>query len=434
MKHLSFSVFLILFLIGCTNSVQKKEPIDDLNTKIIATNCETYLSKLTELKKFNGVVLLKKDRKVISKKAYNISQDTLSSLFVSENSQFDLRSVAKLFAKVSVLKLENEGKLNRNDNISKYIEKFPNGNKITIDHLMSNTSGLPRELNIKNTTQLAPETVINLAKKEKLEFIPGSKEQYSNVGFQLLYYSIGKIHNATFYDYLKDTYFTPLKMLQSGSNFHNTKNKTKYAYGHYVKNKEIICECSLPNDEMQMGNLYSTVDDLDVFMSQLNSIKHKSIVHKGSISHAGGTRGKRAYVERNFADNYSILFLTNYDAIPFQQLVKDLQNMLKGKKVKYPKAINRKVAKISSEILKKYVGTFDFVDAGHLILDIKFENDSLYVYQKGKNNGVLYPESKKIFFGDKNSEESIQFLKNDKGEYYILMDFQGVQWKGTKIK
>ena len=54
--------------------------------------------------------------------------------------------------------------------------------------------------------------------------------------------------------------------------------------------------------------------------------------------------------------------------------------------------------------------------------------------QKGKNNGVLYPEDKNTFFSDKTSSESIQFQKNENDEYYMLIDFQGVQWKGIKVK
>ncbi|MHA7055970.1 hypothetical protein ACWGOQ_0002035 [Aquimarina sp. M1] len=51
--------------------------------------------------------------------------------------------------------------------------------------------------------------------------------------------------------------------------------------------------------------------------------------------------------------------------------------------------------------LEKYVGKYDFVDAGHLILTLKLERDSLRVYQNRENNGVLYPESERVFFGDK---------------------------------
>jgi hypothetical protein len=153
----------------------------------------------------------------------------------------------------------------------------------------------------------------------------------------------------------------------------------------------------------------------------------------GIISQAGGTRGKRAYVERNFKEDYSIIFLANFDDLPFERLVQDLQNIVMNKEVRIPKEVNRTSTEVTASILKKYEGTYDLIDAGHLMLTIKLENDSLFLYQKEKNNGVLYPESETVFYGDPSSEESIEFAKDSLGDFYMLVDFQGVQWKGIKV-
>ncbi|MHC2991619.1 hypothetical protein OB13_08485, partial [Pontibacter sp. HJ8] len=338
---------------------------------------------------------------------------------------------------VSLIKLENEGKLKRTDLLEKYIPGFPNGDKITIQHLMDNRSGLPRELgeSAKHPIELSADEVVDLAAKEALEFPPGTKEQYSNVGFQLLYYIIGQLHDSSFSDFLENTFFGPLGMHHSGSNFDEDLGRlTDYAYGHYLDDENnIVCECSISNTEMKMGNLHATADDLALFLKELDQQHYKAISHNGSISHAGGTRGKRAYVEKNYENQYTIIFLANYDALPFEKLVRDLQSMLKGQTVKIPEAINRQSVYVSPSILGKYPGTYDLVDAGHLTLTIKLENDSLYIYQNGINKGVLYPENENTFFSDKTSEESIRFVEGKSGEYSILMDFQGVQWKGIKI-
>jgi len=68
------------------------------------------------------------------------------------------------------------------------------------------------------------------------------------------------------------------------------------------------------------------------------------------------------------------------------------------------------------------------------IFTLKLEGGMLNVYQKGKNQGVLYPESEFVFFAEKTSEESFEFKKNDSGTYDAYMDFQGVRWKGIRIK
>jgi hypothetical protein len=432
--------FFILFttiLIGCESPKTDTSRVETVAVDSTIVKADSYLSKLTSLKKFNGVVLLKKNEKIILNKAYNISSDSSSTLFVLANSQFDLRSVSKLFAKASLINLEEEGKLSMETTLDSFIPGFPRVDEITIHHLMHHSSGLPREFSDPSlkTIDMNAADIILQAEKETLEFEPGAKSQYSNVGYQLLYYIIGKAHESSFVNYLRDTFFTPLDMADSGSNFDDPKGrKTDYAYGHFIKEKDsILCVCSSPDDEMRMGNLYATTRDMASFLSSLDSIKHKELMVAGTISHAGGTQGKRAYVERNFTKNYSIVFLANYDAIPFELLVNDLQRLIMNEEVEMPREINRTTTKVEPSILKQYEGTYDLPDAGHLKLTIKVENDSLFLYQKGKNNGVLYPESDSVFFGDPSSEESIEFAKDSLGNYYMLLDFQGVQWKGLRV-
>ena len=435
MKHLILLISLLLVAYSSPEMQILTSSEGELDS--IHDEADRYLTKLTELEEFNGAVLLKKEGEIVLKKAYNLSSDTSSTLYVTNLSQFDLRSVAKLFAKISLLDLSNENRLRLDDPVSKYLPDFPEGDRITLDMLMKHSSGLPRELSEgpMRPIEMKSEDVIRLASNEDLEFDPGSQNQYSNVGYQLLYYIIGQLHGSSFSAYLKDTYFSPLQMEHTGSNFNDPEdNKNEYAFGHYVQEgRGIQCECDFQEDEMQMGNLYSTVDDLDLFLSFLDNPRYDELLVDGSISHAGGTRGKRAYVERNLTDNYTIVFLTNYDKIPFEKLVRDLQNLLMGQKVILPKRVYRTATHVAPGILKKYTGTYDIADAGHLTLSIKFENDSLYLYQKGTKNGVLYPETDSVFFGDPSSEESIEFVKDSLGDYYMLLDFQGVRWKGMKI-
>ena len=138
-------------------------------------------------------------------------------------------------------------------------------------------------------------------------------------------------------------------------------------------------------------------------------------------------------MERNYKQKYTIIFLANYDGIPFEQLVSDLEKLLTGQAVSMPERVQRQPVQVAPEILERYEGTYDFVEAGHLQLTIKLERDSLWVYQNGTNNGVLLPESETVFFGDPASRESLQFVPDSSGSYYVLMDFQGVRWKGVAV-
>jgi hypothetical protein len=223
-------------------------------------------------------------------------------------------------------------------------------------------------------------------------------------------------------------------MHHTGGNFETGAAKTDYAFGHFLDHSgEVKCACTFPDEDMQMGHLYSTVDDMARFIGALDTVGFAGLFDQGSLWQAGGTDGKRAYVEKNARERYSIIFLANYDAIPFEQLVEDLQKLLKGEPITMPTVIQRKTTDIPVEILRTYVGTYDLVDAGHLKLSIRLEQDRLYVYQNGQNNGALYPESERVFFVDSASEESIRFMYEEDGSLYMMADFQGVAWKGIKI-
>lgn len=440
MIRLVFFFILILCVSSCeTRKKESQTPAIALaqDTDSLGERLDTYFTKLTELEQFNGEVLIRKGGQLLLWRVYNMQSDTASSLYIQTGDRFDLRSVSKLLAQTTIIQLEQAGKLRRSDPIAAYLPNFPRGDEISIQHLMDHQSGLPREFTDSNRllVELRPEQILLLAEQEALEFEPGTDTRYSNVGYQVLYYLIGRVSESSFLEVLHSNIFKPLGMHDTGSNFDPQRDLTsQYAGGHYRDDTDQIrqVEGFLP-DESRMGNLHSTARDMDRYLQSLNPEKLEALIKEGRISHAGGTRGKRAYVLRDFKNDYSIVFLANFDGIPFEKTVAGLQGILEGGQVEMPRAVNRSSVAVAPELLMKYTGTYDFIDAGHLILEIRLENDSLRVYQKGENNGVLYPESDSVFFGDPTSEESLVFLQDSTERYYILMDFMGAKWKGVPM-
>src|SRR4030042_4782711 len=60
------------------------------------------------------------------------------------DTKFNFGSIGKMFTGVAILKLVEEGKLNLDDNIGKYIDYFPKEilDKVTIRHLLKHEGGL----------------------------------------------------------------------------------------------------------------------------------------------------------------------------------------------------------------------------------------------------------------------------------------------------
>ncbi|MEE4208595.1 MAG: serine hydrolase domain-containing protein, partial [Parvularcula sp.] len=134
-----------LIALALCGACASRDGAEHSSSLVLDQEADAYLSALTDLGEFNGAVVLLRDGKLLHRAAYELADEELPSLSVSIDSQFDLRSVSKLFAKASVYELEAAGAMDPDMPIAVVFPDFPRGDEITIRHLMDNTSGLPRE-------------------------------------------------------------------------------------------------------------------------------------------------------------------------------------------------------------------------------------------------------------------------------------------------
>lgn len=289
-KSIIFLSLIALTLVFCKEkSESSKRATQPESFSVI----NTYMSALTDLQQFNGVLLVEDSSGNIFSKAYNIEDQEISTLEVSLQHQFDLLFIAKLFAKASLVKIQEDGKIDGSQKLSEFFPDFPRGNDITIDHLMHHQSGLGRELSNfhGNTALLSPEEVIALIHQEELEFEPGTDTRYSNSGFQLLYKIIGDVSGGTYADYLRDSFFNPIGMTNSGSHYLDPQGHLdNYAFGHTLMNDSIKI-VSEDESDMQQGHTYSTVEDMRKFLDFIteNQLYHE-LAEDSIITHAGGNK------------------------------------------------------------------------------------------------------------------------------------------------
>jgi CubicO group peptidase (beta-lactamase class C family) len=159
-----------------------------------------------------GVVAVSQNGKVVVNRAYG-SADLERDAPLSPNSLFDIGSVRKQFVAAAVLLLVEEGRLSLSDDIRKHFPELPDyGHKITVDHLLTHTSG------IRDWTGLRPLTganadVVNLILRQRgLNFAPGEEWAYSNSGFVLLTELVARASRMSFSEFTRKRLFEPLGM------------------------------------------------------------------------------------------------------------------------------------------------------------------------------------------------------------------------------
>jgi len=156
----------------------------------IESEVDEYISAWLKMERFSGSILIANDGNILIKKGYGMANYELS-FPNSPQTKFLLGSLTKQFTAVAIMQLQEKGLLKVDDLIKKYIPNYPHGEKITIHHLLTHTSGTPNFTSFPEyrKTMMLPspvEKTIERFKDKPLEFNPGEKYKYSNSGYILL--------------------------------------------------------------------------------------------------------------------------------------------------------------------------------------------------------------------------------------------------------
>ena len=136
---------------------------------------------------------------------------------------FRLGSITKQFTAAAILQLADEGKLSVEDDITDYLTDYPtNGYTITIEHLLTHTSGIFSYTSIPGymtgaeiRADLTTEELIDVFKDQPMQFAPGTRWEYSNSGYVLLGAIIETVSGQSYADYVREHIFQPLGMEHS---------------------------------------------------------------------------------------------------------------------------------------------------------------------------------------------------------------------------
>jgi CubicO group peptidase (beta-lactamase class C family) len=186
-----------------------------------------------------ATVLVMKDGAELLKKGYGYSDITKKSPVDPDTSMFRLASISKLFTWVSVMQLCEQGKLDIDADVNKYLdfEIAPAfGKPITLRHLMTHTGGFEEVLhdiifiNPKNAHSLRDFIMQNQPRRM---YPPGEIPAYSNYGVGLAGYIVERVSAEPFEQYVSEHIFLPLGMKHSSFNEPMTAELAPYVSDGY---------------------------------------------------------------------------------------------------------------------------------------------------------------------------------------------------------
>ncbi|MBU0473642.1 MAG: beta-lactamase family protein [Bacteroidetes bacterium] len=212
-------------------------------------------------------VLILQNNKVLLEKGYGLAN--LEQGIINEpKTNFRLASITKQFTALSIMLLENEGKLSFDDSLEKFFPSFPDyGKNITVRQILQHTSGLVDYescIDDSVTVQLKDQDVLDiLMKQDSTYFQPGTKHLYSNSGYAVLVMIIEKLSGKSFAKFLEERIFLPLKMNNSVAFENGISSVENRAYGYANIDSEFVyTDQSLTSAVLGDGGIYSSVLDM----------------------------------------------------------------------------------------------------------------------------------------------------------------------------
>lgn len=412
MKNSFLLVLCFIVFLPLSGQIREREAIDSLFADWNKTNVPGCAL---------GII---KDDKLVYSRGYG-SADLEHELEITPSSVFYIGSVSKQFVTFSILLLEEQGKLNLDDRIQKFLPDFPEyGSPLTIRHFIHHTSGVRDYLTLmylkgrNYLDDMDPDEVYELIRRQKeLNFSPGEKYLYSNSCYFMLAMIVEKASGQTLKNFAQQHIFEPLGM-KSTIFYDDNTDLIKNRVFSYRPSKDAngFDNLIMRFDLVGSGGVYSNIEDLFLWDQNfyhnklgkggqeiiekmhteglLNSGESSGYAfalnngnYKGlkTVSHGGSLAGYRAQLMRFPEQHFSVILLANRgDANPTALSYQVADIILENEFIKAPaKKEAAKVVDVAAGSpqysFQQLTGTYEMQPGASLELSI--QNDSLHVVQ-----------------------------------------------------
>lgn len=364
------------------NGKEKSKTKDIVITKdlgkseINTAKIDDFLNYIAKNKQNVGSVAIFKDGKEIYQK--NFGQEQLTHVKWNSETGYQIGSISKLVTAVMLMQLEEKGKLNLNDKLSKYYPDVPNADKITLEQMMNHTSGLGDYVGAWLLEKsVGDKAILDTIKKHGVEFQPGEKVRYSNSGYYLLSRILEKVAKKPYNILLKENITEKANMKNTFSVLDNPKNIFKSyenTSGKWIEAKDFdFHNC------IGLGDITSTMQDMNLFINALFNYKFVKketlqkmlpkdaddfglgmmkvpFYNKISYGHGGDTTATHSLVSYSPTEKYSVAIVVNGEKFSHNKLFIGIVSLMYDHEYEYPKFAEIKNLPVNE--LKKYEGNY----------------------------------------------------------------------------
>ncbi len=309
------------------------------------------------------------------------------------NTVFESGSVAKQFAAAALVLLQQEGKLNLDDDVRKYVPELPDyGSKMTIRHLLNHTAGLRDWGAVMALTGvgrgdrvISQEVALDVVFRQKgLDFKPGAEYSYSNSGYQLATLIAERVSKQKLPAFIDERFFKPLGMKNSSWRDDYQRLVPGRAQGYSRQGANAPWRLDMPIMSVYgNGGMLTTIGDWLKWNAMLDSasmgkplvdaLETQGILNSGrkieyalglnvgtyrgmrDVSHGGSTAGYQTFLARYPDQKVSVAVLCNGTSPSAGRIAADITDEIFGPFPQQP-TDSAPAATVAPETLQKYVG------------------------------------------------------------------------------
>ncbi len=224
-------------------------------------------------------VSLLDENETILEKYYGIG-NTETKEAISNETTFKIGSISKVFTAIEIMRLVDENLIDLDDPIVKYLPTFNilyrfDSEPITVRHLLSHRSGLPRNDNLVqwhwDTSEDILKTQMESLNTTHASYPAGHRYKYSNVAYNILGHLIEQIRGRPFIFYMVDQLFHQIGMENSHYLTSYINNQDSIATGYFRSKSKTIAYEDRDIVNVASGGILSTMKDMQAFFRFLNN-------------------------------------------------------------------------------------------------------------------------------------------------------------------
>jgi CubicO group peptidase (beta-lactamase class C family) len=419
---------------------------------------ETFLQAHFETGQFMGSVLVARGDEILYSGGYGMA-NLEHNVPNTPETIYRLASLTKQFTAAAILQLQEQGLLDINDTVDRYLPGYPHGDEITIYQLLNHTSGIPdyEFLESRMVYRNAVSLDALMAKFSDLPFdyTPGSQFKYSSSGYVILTAIIEKVSGQSYADYLAEHIFQPLGM--EATRYDNADTILPGRASGYTWDGDAYHNAEFfdMSNAAGAGGLVSTVGDMykwdhalytDAVLSAaareayfapsvrmeegmssaygwriMDTPEHTLAVHGGEIN------GFVTFVIRDPATQLYVIVLSNVENPAAVDVAQGLAAIAYGEPYDMPgQPPAVEVVEVDPAVLQKYAGSYQF--SADMTFTITAEASHLFAEVPNLPKFEIFPTSETDFFA-KIADIKLHFEVGADGAVTELVIHEGGQEK-----